>query len=409
MTICSDEPVQAVFSEPPTIAAEELEHSTHAVFRRLRPLTPLIKRKDGVYIAIRAADVERLATDPRTRQMETEIARSRGVNDGPLFDFFKSSMLLSNGQEHRRRRAPMARAFAIKLITELRPRIRAIAEELIELAFHRGEMRFMDDFAAWIPARVTSELLGLPTADIPEFTRRTYNLAPALSSSFSREDVPDLQSAADELMRYAGELLEHRHAEPRNDFLTSYIREIDASGVLSPTEALVQVVTVILGGIETTRSAMTILTSLLLEHREQWEAVCRDPDLIPGAVLESLRYEPAVGSFARFALEDIEMEGGVVPRNSVLSLSTLSAMRDPALYGDPDRFNIKRPDQSRRHMVFGAGAHRCLGEMLARAELEEALAALAAHLPQLEVVGDPAIVHGSGGIRKVKGMQVRWS
>jgi len=91
--------------EPPLIAVQELEHETHRVLREHRPLTPLIKRYDGTYIAIRAIDIATLATDPRTRQMETELASSRGVSDGPLFDFFKNTMLLSNGQEHRRRRA----------------------------------------------------------------------------------------------------------------------------------------------------------------------------------------------------------------------------------------------------------------------------------------------------------------
>jgi cytochrome P450 family 103 len=409
MTIPSNElPPAALFSEPPLISTEELEQHAHSVFRQHRPLTALVRRQDGVYVAIRSRDVDRLATDPRTRQLETEIARSRGVDAGPLFDFFKNTMLLSNGQEHRARRAPMARAFALKLITELRPRIRAIANELIDHCFARGEMSFMEDYAAWIPARILSELLGLPAADIPEFTRQVYRLAPALSSAFSREDVPELQSTADKLTRYAQKLLQERHAQPRNDFLTSYAQEISTSGALSETESLIQLVTVILGGSETTRSALTIQTSLLLQHGEQWDAVCRDSSLIPGAVLESLRFEPAVGSFARFTLEDIVIDGWLIPRNSVLSLSTLSAMRDPALYSDPDRFDIRRADHPRRHMVFGAGAHRCLGEALARAELEEGLAALAARLPGLQLVDGPASVWGSGGIRKVKGMRVGW-
>lgn len=409
MTVRSDYSAQLVFTDPPTVEPEELEFATHSVMRRFRPLTPILKRKDGVHIVIRAADIEQLGTDPRTRHLETELARTRGVNDGPLFDFFSQSMLLSNGQDHRRRRAPMARAFGMKLITELRSRIRAIADDLIDRVQARGEMSFMQDFAGLMSARVISELLGMPEADIPEFTHDVYTLAPALSSSFSREDVPQLQSAAAKLTRYAEGLLGERRVEPRNDFLTSYIGELGQSGTLTPLETVIQVVTVILAASETTRSAMTLQTSLLLEHREQWEAVCGNADLIPGAVLESLRYEPAVGSFARFTLEDIELDGHLLPRNAVISLSVLSAMRDPALYSDPERFDITRSDHPRRHLVFGAGSHRCLGEILARAELEAGLAALTSRLPQLQLVGDPAVAQGSGGIRKVKGMQVRWS
>jgi len=167
-------------------------------------------------------------------------------------------------------------------------------------------------------------------------------------------------------------------------------------------------VTVILAASETTRSAMTIQTSLLLQHRDQWDAVCRDSNLIPGAVLESLRYEPAVASFPRVTLEDLPIDEYVVPRNKMLSLSMISAMRDPAIYADPDRFDIRRTDHPKRPIVFGAGAHRCLGESLATAELEEGLAVLAARLPGLQFAGDPPVVSGSGGIRKVTPMRVRW-
>jgi cytochrome P450 len=330
------------------------------------------------------------------------------VLDGALFDFFNNSMLLSNGPVHRKRRVPFARAFAVKLIDGLRPRIRAIANELIDRRYPQGEMNFIDDFAALIPARVISEILGLPEADIPEFTRRIYSLARSLSSSFTQDDVPELQTSASELSQYVLGLLEARRREPRDDFLTACIGAIDAANELSSVETVMQVITVILGGSDTTRGAGAIQTSLLLQHREQWDAICQDPALIPGAVLESMRYEPAVGSFARFTLEDIELDGWIVPRNRVLSLSTLSAMRDPQLYADPDRFDIRRNDHPRRHMIFGAGSHRCLGEALAKAELEEQLVALTSRLPQLQLIGDPPLIRGNGGIRSVRNMRVRW-
>ena len=121
----SDENRRADRSEPPTISTAVLDRDPHGVFRRHRILTPLIKREDGAYVVILAEDVERLATDPRTRQVETELLQSRGVTEGALFDFYKNSMLFSNGPDHRRRRAPLSRVFASRLIAELRPRMRA--------------------------------------------------------------------------------------------------------------------------------------------------------------------------------------------------------------------------------------------------------------------------------------------
>ena len=392
----------------PLIPAAELEFQPHRIFRTYRPLTPVIRREDGVYVAIRAADVDCLATDPRTRQMQTEIGLARGVTQGPLFDFFNNTMLLSNGVAHRRRRAPLSRAFALKVVNDLRPHIRQIVNDLIDKHYARGEMRFRDDLAAWIPARVVSDMLGMPATDIPEFTRNVYQLARSLTPSFSRGDVAELNEAAAWLTRYVETLLERRRHEPRDDLLTSYLQAVDEADVLSRIEALMQIVSVILAGSDTTRAALTIQLSLLLQHPDQWEALRRDPSRVRGAVLESLRYEPSVGSYPRFTLEEIEIDGCTIPRNMLLSMSTLSAMRDPALYRDPDRFDISRTDHPRRPMVFGAGAHRCLGETLALLELEETLAALAERLPNLNLVGDAPTVTGSGGIRQVSEMVVRW-
>lgn len=393
---------------PIVIPFAELEGDPHRVFKTHRPLTPFIRREDGVFVVIRAADVERLATDPRTRQMQTEIGLSRGVTQGPLFDFFNNTMLLSNGAEHRRRRAPLSRAFALRVINDLRPHIRKIVNTLIDEHYARGELRFRDEFAAWIPARVIADLLGIPPADIPEFTRNVYELARSLTPTFSRADVPELNDAADKLTKYVGMLLDERRREPRGDLLTSYLQAVDEADVLSRIEALIQIVTVILAGSDTTRAALTIQISLLMQHREQWDALRDNPALIPGAVLESLRYEPSVGSFPRFTLENIEIDGCTVPRDTILSMSMLSAMRDPALYRDPERFDISRTDHPRRPVVFGAGSHRCLGEALALLELEETLAALVERLPKLELAGSVPGVEGSGGIRRVGEMQVRW-
>jgi cytochrome P450 family 103 len=395
--------------EPVTVSMAELDLDPHALFRRWRPVTPLLARQDGSYIVIRAADVERLVGDPRTRQVETELVRARGVTSGPLFDFFNNSMLFSNGPDHRRRRSPLSRTFAAKMILELRPRIRAVAHRLLDNVHARGQMNLLDEYGALLPASLISEILGVPAEDIPQFTQWVYRMARAITPSFTREGVPDAEDAADHLTKYVAKLLASRWASPREDVLSSYVRSTEEEGKLSPDEILSQMMTVILGGSDTTRAAMAIQVSLLLQHREQWADVCRDPSLIPGAVAESLRYEPSVGSIPRFTLDDIELEGQLLPRNRLVTLSTMSAMRDAAAHADPDRFDIRRDNPPRHHRVFGLGSHRCLGEALARAELEEGLAALTERLPHLRLVGDPPTVQGHGGIRRVADMHVRWT
>jgi cytochrome P450 len=397
-------------SEPPTFSVAELDRDPHALFRRMRLVSPFIRREDGSYIAIRSGDVDRLYGDTRTRQMEMERLQSRGITSGYLFDIFQHTMLYANGSTHRQRRAPMSRAFAFRLITELRPRIRATAHRLIDGVEERSEMDFVDEFAALIPAQVICEVLGLPNEDIAEFTRWVHNIARAIGFSFSKSDHPDMEDSARRLTEYLTALLADRRDTPRMDFLSSYVLGVDEAEKLTPIEVISQIVTVIIAGGDTTRAAMAIQLSLLLQHREQWESICKgDMSLIAGAVSESMRYEPAIASTPRFTLANIEISGYVVPAGSVLSLSTLSAMRDSALYSDPDRFNIRRTDHPRRHMVFGGGAHRCLGEALARAELEEALAAMAERLPKIQLLDDPIAISGHAGIRDISQLRVGWS
>jgi cytochrome P450 len=147
--------------------------------------------------------------------------------------------------------------------------------------------------------------------------------------------------------------------------------------------------------------------ALLLQHHEQWEAVCRDPALVPAAVTEAMRYEPSVASVGRVTREEITLDGQTLPRHQFVALSTMSAMRDETIYAEPDRFDIHRADQPRWHPVFGNGPHRCLGEALARAELEEGLAALTSRIPQLELTLPPKL-QGHVSIRRIDDMRVRW-
>jgi cytochrome P450 family 103 len=134
--------------------------------------------------------------------------------------------------------------------------------------------------------------------------------------------------------------------------------------------------------------------------------VSRDPGLIPAAVAESLRYEPSVGSAGRVAQEDIALDGHVVPAGSMILLSTLSALRDEAVYAHPDTFDIRRTDLPRLHPIFGGGAHRCIGEALARIELEEGLGALMRLAPDLRLTGAMPAIQGHSGIRRIDALRV---
>lgn len=386
------------------IPFKRLLSEPHAMFRDARRLGPLVGFRTGAVLAIRAEDVRATLTDPRVRQSGAEFLALAGVSSGPFHDFAQQTMLLSHGPDHARRRAPLARAFAFPLMDALRPQIRETARLLV--VGWKGEVELRDEFSARLPAETIARILGLPDSDIERFTALVYAMSSGLTLGTRAEEFVAIDAATEELTQYVDRLLANRRTAPRDDFLSGYVARVDAAGNLSASEAIIQIVTVILGGSDTTRAAMTSMVSLLLEHPEQWASVCAEPGRAAGAVAEALRFEPSVGSVGVIPLEPIEIGGLTIPQGMPLGLSTLSAMRDETLYADPDRFDIGRKDHPRLHLVFGGGPHRCLGEALARAELEEGLIALTQAWPGLRLAGSPARMIGVGGIRSVTKLNV---
>jgi cytochrome P450 len=391
----------------PVLNVADLDADPHGMFRRYRAAYPFVRHETGAYLVLRHADVERLGNDPRTAASETAHPELFGVTEGPLFDFFEQGMLTANGAVHRRRRSPFTRSFAARTMADLRPHIRRSSEELIESWYADGQVEFVGQFAAQLPARVIGDLLGLPRADIPSFTELVYRVTRFISASIPPDAIPESEAACQQLRDYVEKMLEDRRRAPRDDFLSDFLAKADAAGELSSLEIIFQIMQLIVGGTDTTRVAIVVQLALLLQQREQWDAVCRDPSLIPAAVAEAMRFEPSVGSFVRVTTEDIEVGGAVLPARQFIMLSTMSGARDEKAYERPDVFDIRRTDQPRLLPVFGAGAHRCIGEALARVELEESLAALAARIPQVQLDEAPAI-KGHGGIRRVDTMRISW-
>ncbi len=390
---------------PPVVDPGEFRPDPRAGYARYRPRTAMIDIGGVLPVVIRHADCAAMMTDPRTRQAETEVLEQRGITGGALYRFFANSLLLSNPPDHGRRRAPLARTFAAKLIEAWRPRIRDLVGELIDRAAAQGEFDFLDSIAEPLPSRLIADILGAPREDAPRFAAMVYEMSRGLGG-FRVENFAPIEAAAEALTGYVEDLLDRRRREPGDDFLTHYLQRVSAEGGLDDSETLIQVVTLIVGGSDTTRFALTALVGLLLDHPEQWQALCADPGLVRGAVLEGLRYEPSVGSIGRTVVEPMDVDGMTLDEGSVVQISILSAQRDEAVYAEPDRFDITRADHPRWSISFGHGAHRCLGEALARAEIEETISVLSARLPDLRLAGPPPAPMGHMGIRGISPLQV---
>lgn len=272
---------------------------------------------------------------------------------------------------------------------------------------HRG-LKLRDDFAAAIPAITIAAILGITQSDIPIFTSMAYRVSKVLTTSWGAEDVPGMEEATRQLISYCEDLMADRRRSPKDDLLSEYVASVDQNSDLSSIEAVMQLVSVVLGGTDTTRAAIVIQTGLLLERSDLWGAVKADRALIVPSVAESLRLEPAVASIPRLVIADIEIEGHLIPRGSVLLLSTMSALRDPQQFSKPDNFDLQR-ERPRWHPVYGDGEHRCLGQALAQIELEEALGALVESRHRFRLDDQQLRISGHAGIRQVEDINLKFS
>ncbi len=362
----------------------------------------------GIYIVLKHRFMEMLLDNQNTRQFELEGMMLRGISSGPLFEFYRDSMLFANGDVHKRRRAPMARTFAYKLMDSMRPRVREIAAEVIESHRGKGPVNFLDAFSRAIPARIIAEIIGAPPGDWEKFSKWVADAARGIGF-FQISELPEIDAGVAALNAYVEELLADRRRQPREDFLTSYAQATAAAGDLDENEIRVQMAGVILAGSDTTRTGTAVILSQLLQHPDQWALVCGDPEKWKkAAVEEGLRFDPPVGSVPRFTLRELEIDGVVIPEGRVVSMSVLAGLRDPDVYPDPDRFDIRREGLPRWNIAFGGGAHRCLGEALARAEMEESIATIARLAPHTALIGKPPTVKGSAAIRHIDAMTVEF-
>jgi cytochrome P450 len=394
-------------SELPEIPWTTNENDAHAMLRDLRAQAPLARTPIGITMALRHRHIE-LVTSDATRQLETEMLMLQGLTSGPIFDLISSGMLFANGETHRRRRAPVSRTFAFKLMDAMRPKASEIATELVTPRLGAGPIDFVNEIAAQIPARIIADILGIPRADLPVFMQWIQDTAESLGfiDMERREQIEKSLVAFD---AYVADLLDDRRKAPRDDFISQYVATTTQDRELSEKEIRTQVLGLILAGSDTTRGSLCMTLAHLLQHQDQWRDFCADPDgLKKGVVAEGLRYEPIVSGIPRVAVRDIEVDGFLVPSGSPIAVSLISALRDQDVYADADTFNIRREDHPRWHPIFGAGAHRCVGEALARAEMEETLATIARLAPNTKLVGDFPLLK-PGPIRQINAMQVAFA
>ncbi|ONI76111.1 cytochrome [Actinosynnema sp. ALI-1.44] len=302
--------------------------------------------------------------------------------------------------DHTRLRRKLTGAFTVKRMKQLEEHIVDIAErQLDQLARLTPPVDLVAEFALPVPSLVICEMLGIDYADRETFQVNTNRF---LDTSLPFDEKIAAYGA---LAGYLAELVTAKRAEPGEDILSDLARDED----LSVEELTGMAFLLLLAGHETTANMLALGTFALLAHPEQMAELRANPDLVPDAVEELLRYLAIADTFYRYATEDIEVAGETITEGSTVIVSLLAANHDPQRFDNPDTLDIHR--KARGHMSFGHGVHQCLGQQLARIEMRAGFAGLLRRLPDLELAipADEVKLRTHMRIYGVHALPVTWS
>ena len=334
-----------------------------------------------------------------------EIAELFGITGGRLAEQIDANILNLTGDRHRRLRSLVAPAFTPRSAARWRPVMREIAGALWRDLADQSECEFVSWFAGPFPARTIAAVIGAPQQDAAalhewsSLVQRQFDIR-ALAAEPER-----IERAVGELYDYVAGLLDRRRSEPADDLISVLLRAEAEGERLSGPECVNLVLNVLAGGVDTTSAQLAHALRLFAAHPDQWEALRQQPGLVTRAVDEVLRFEPITPFTARLCTEQIEHRGVIFPAGTIVAICAERANRESAA---GEVFDITAEPAGDRVLTFGAGSHFCLGQNLARAELEEALGFLAPRLPGLRAAG-PERLGGVEGIYGIESLPLAWA
>jgi len=310
-----------------------------------------------------------------------------------------------NGEPHAKLRRVLNQFFAPAAVRRMEPMARQRCVELIEELRPRGECDFVAEFAIRYPADLFLALLGLPVSDGEFF----LPLAEGLFSAFLKGDPENAAIAKKNILDYFDTAINERRAnprDPREDMVSRLVEARIDGEPISHEDILTICLTLMLAGLDTTRSALGYIYAHLAQHPSDRQQLVDDPSLGPAAVEEFLRMYPLVFQVGREVREPSTFGGLLLSPGDVMWLGIGQANRDPRKYPDPGEFRIGREGVN-QHLAFGAGPHRCLGMHLARLELAVVLREWHARIPEYRIRPGTELIE-RGGQLTLRSLPLEW-
>lgn len=377
------------------VTMDDLGGELHAVLRRLRAAEPVswLPALSGWLVTSRDLALRVLRDSATFTVDDPRFTTARVI--GP-------SMLSLDGAEHKRHRDPFAEAFRrTGTQAPMEQFVEAEAGRLVAALAPAGRAELRRGLAGPLAVAVVARALGLGQTD-PAQVLAWYDAIVGAVSALAGQPAGHPRTEAGEAFRMLSERLQQVISGHGDSLLAAAAGE----GGLGAGEVVSNAAVLLFGGIETTEGAICNAVAYLLAHPAQFRAVMADRGLIAGAVEESLRMEPAAAVVDRYATRDVSLGRAQIRGGDLVTVSLAGAGRDPAVFADPDRFDVRRPN-ARQHLAFAHGPHFCLGADLARLEASAALASLL-RLPGLRL--DPRRRQGPRGVvfRKPPALHVLW-
>lgn len=338
---------------------------------------------DEASLLTRYEDVRTALSDPRFSREGLTRPDAARVAAGGSDGIFKSPMAKTlNAQGHERWRRMVGKWFTAKRMAALRPDMEAMSDRLIDGMLERGRPAdLVAGLAFPLPVFVICRMLGVPESDRDRF--KTWSDIFLNVTRYTRDET---ESAYQEFAAYMSGLIDGKRADPGDDLLSLLLTGAGGTDEPMSDEALVATgQALLLAGHETTAGFIGLMVAHLLSDRRRWERLLADPSLVRAAVEESLRFDPngAKTGMQRYVHEDVELSGGAVPTGTTVVCSMAAANRDRSVWENADEMDIGRSPNP--HLTFGAGSHSCLGQPLARTEMQAVLSVLLRRLPTLEL------------------------
>lgn len=370
-------------------------NNPYPTYEMLRASSPILYAEDlNMWFISAYEDVSTLLRDHRFgRSIDHVLTREqRGLPPKPahLAPFNKlseHSMFDKEPPDHTRLRSLVHKAFTPRRVENLRGQIQTITDQLLDAVQERGTMDMLADFAVPLPVTVIAELLGIPESDRHLLRPWSQDIVTMYELDHTQEQEHRAIQAAVEFSAYLRDLARERREHPQDDLITALALVQEEGDRLTEDELVATCVLLLNAGHEATVNVIGNGMFALLSNPDQFDLLKRQPDAVPTAVEEMMRYDTPLQLFRRWVLEDVTYKGHQFKQGTEIALLFGSANRDPARFDNPDVLDVTRRDNP--HISFSLGIHYCLGAPLARLELQIAVATLLRRMPNLRLVEPP--------------------